>query len=490
MARNITVTFDDGSTHTYANAPDDVTPDAVQTRAEKEFGKTVTHLDGGKGAAPAVTAPAVAPSGEGMPAGPRSAGLFDRLTASPQRVTPADILRAKQEEEVGAPGITPGVNPRAVAYPMLQMAGAAAGGAIGGIPGAAVGYAIPTQLERYTGENAPKTLKEAGVAAAEDVATGAAAEVGGRLVGKAVGAAVKKLAPSTAQTVEQLKAESNALRNKMYKTGQEFDPNQLRASVNEGISGISPEYPIGAEAQSSVAPKTQSALKEIDSLIEAHSQGKPIKIDQLEHVNTMLNDAIRAGGRDSVYATAAKSKLNEFANTFGGEAGDLWRQARDLEVRQFRSQEVKDMADAASSKDIRKQFQDLLDSNKIRTYTSEQQQLIQQIANGSATEKGLEMVSKLAPKSFGWGKIAGLLGFSHLVGGTPLTVGTLTAYGTGAAARATANALARSRVNALDELIRGGQLAPPVDLSFLRPAATAGTIFATQPSQNALAPQQ
>jgi hypothetical protein len=53
MPRNITVTFGDGTSHTYQNAPDDVTPDAVQARAEKEFSKSVTSLDGGRGTAPA-----------------------------------------------------------------------------------------------------------------------------------------------------------------------------------------------------------------------------------------------------------------------------------------------------------------------------------------------------------------------------------------------------------------------------------------------------
>lgn len=47
MARNITITFADGTTHTYQNAPDDVTPDAVQARAEKEFSRPVKGIDGG-----------------------------------------------------------------------------------------------------------------------------------------------------------------------------------------------------------------------------------------------------------------------------------------------------------------------------------------------------------------------------------------------------------------------------------------------------------
>lgn len=48
MARNVTVTFDDGSQHVYQNAPDDITPEMVAERASREFGKTVTALDGGR----------------------------------------------------------------------------------------------------------------------------------------------------------------------------------------------------------------------------------------------------------------------------------------------------------------------------------------------------------------------------------------------------------------------------------------------------------
>lgn len=48
MPRNITVTFDDGTTHVYQNAPDDVTPEQVAQRAQKEFSKTVSNLDGGR----------------------------------------------------------------------------------------------------------------------------------------------------------------------------------------------------------------------------------------------------------------------------------------------------------------------------------------------------------------------------------------------------------------------------------------------------------
>jgi hypothetical protein len=60
MPRDITVTFDDGFTHVYQNAPDNLTPDAVSARAQQDFGKVVKALDGGrKGARVAQETPEV-----------------------------------------------------------------------------------------------------------------------------------------------------------------------------------------------------------------------------------------------------------------------------------------------------------------------------------------------------------------------------------------------------------------------------------------------
>lgn len=47
MSRDITVKFEDGTTHVYKGAPDDITPEQVTQRAEKEFGKRIEALDGG-----------------------------------------------------------------------------------------------------------------------------------------------------------------------------------------------------------------------------------------------------------------------------------------------------------------------------------------------------------------------------------------------------------------------------------------------------------
>jgi len=47
MPRNITITFDDGTSHQYAGVPDNVTPDQVHQRATQEHGKAIANIDGG-----------------------------------------------------------------------------------------------------------------------------------------------------------------------------------------------------------------------------------------------------------------------------------------------------------------------------------------------------------------------------------------------------------------------------------------------------------
>jgi hypothetical protein len=49
VSRSITITFNDGSEHRYENIPDNVTPDMIEARVQKDFpGKRITNIDGGK----------------------------------------------------------------------------------------------------------------------------------------------------------------------------------------------------------------------------------------------------------------------------------------------------------------------------------------------------------------------------------------------------------------------------------------------------------
>lgn len=92
MARDITVTFDDDSQHVYQGAPDNVTPTDIESRAQKDFGKKVKALDGGRSAAePPPAAPqrvgeiptGIRPNGSPMYAGDAAAQQASQGAAPP-----------------------------------------------------------------------------------------------------------------------------------------------------------------------------------------------------------------------------------------------------------------------------------------------------------------------------------------------------------------------------------------------------------------------
>lgn len=84
MPRNVTITFDDGSTHVYREVPDDATPEQVTARAQRDTGKSVAALDGGRraDANPNMRAIARAP-GLALRYGMEGAGNMASMFANP-----------------------------------------------------------------------------------------------------------------------------------------------------------------------------------------------------------------------------------------------------------------------------------------------------------------------------------------------------------------------------------------------------------------------
>ena len=131
MARDITVTFEDGTQHVYRNAPDDITPDAVTERAKRDFGKAVTALDGGRGGAPEQPAAAVPQPVEPQPAEPE-APVGQIPGPAPGQVAPPAF-------EPPTPMTTGGTVGGIFRGAALPLAGAAAGQRMAGTPGALAG---------------------------------------------------------------------------------------------------------------------------------------------------------------------------------------------------------------------------------------------------------------------------------------------------------------------------------------------------------------
>ena len=143
MPRNITVTFDDGSTHVYREAPDDLTPDQVSARAQQDFGKQVISLDGGRKKAATIRDDIAQGVGD-LVAG----GVSGAATIGATLLTPLDYLARKagiQNEWIGRTDRTQatdaalsglGADPESLAFKGGRLGAQIAGTA--GVGGAAI----------------------------------------------------------------------------------------------------------------------------------------------------------------------------------------------------------------------------------------------------------------------------------------------------------------------------------------------------------------
>lgn len=222
MPRNITVTFEDGTSHVYQQAPDNLTPDQVSARAQKDFGKSVASLDGGR--------PAAVEAGSAINQIPRQLGLTARygleglgqaaeIVTEPirQNITDplarllfkpsvSDLVTGKQAPQgkplgqaagdladaIGLPK-PQGANERVIADASRMVAGA------GGIAGAGRGLSqLPGVVGRagqFLGQNVGN---QAISAAGAGLASGASREAGGDPVMQAVAGLAGGLAAPTA----------------------------------------------------------------------------------------------------------------------------------------------------------------------------------------------------------------------------------------------------------------------------------------------------
>ena len=225
MARNITVTFEDGTTHVYQNAPDDLTPDMVSARAQKDFGKAVTALDGGR-------APAPAPS-EGMPTGQRQ-----------------ELTTGQKMYQAARPYIEPTVTALGAVGGGLVGSPLGPAGAVGG---AGLGYGIAKQAMNVAdvgmGMQAPAQGADIVTQPLKNVLEGATYEAGGRFVAPYIGKTIGAVMDVT-QIPKQKAAEiaRNALASDL--------PTVLNALRN------APAGPTAAQATAGIINPTWQALIE------------------------------------------------------------------------------------------------------------------------------------------------------------------------------------------------------------------------------------
>ena len=282
MPRDITVTFDDGTSHVYRHAPDDVTPDAVQARATKEFGKTVKAMDGGRAAAPAA-----APAGQ-IP------GAVPGMVAPP--AAPSEIPMGRRVINFVRPTVE-----------ALGSAGGAAlgtpAGPLGIVGGAGLGYGLAKggldTLETALGyRQGPTSAPQAILAAAEDVGVGGLMEG----VGRGVIAPTLQKAGEYASKVANLKSDTylKALEGK----GQD---------ILDLLRGQRSAVPGAAPGAGEVAAPAGSARF---SLLQAKAQKVPSMVSEFAGAEAQTAAAQAAQqGRAQAKFDAAVAKVQSKMNS-------------------------------------------------------------------------------------------------------------------------------------------------------------------------------
>lgn len=274
MPRNITVTFADGTSHVYQNAPDNITPDAVAARAQQEFGKQITALDGGRAAAPSE-----------IPGGRQEPTMVQKIyqAVRPYAVPTVEALGAAGGGVLGTVAGTP-------AGPV--------GMATGAVGGAGLGYGIAKELIELAdvnlGGKKPRQGAEQVVEPVRNVLEGATMEAGGRVVAPLLAKGVGKV--MDLRRIPQNKAAEIA-RNAL---GPDLDEvlNALKAAQGKGVSA--------AQATADINSPTWQAL------IQRATERDPRFLRALEQSQgeVSLNALSRLAGGQT--ATAARGS-NELA---------------------------------------------------------------------------------------------------------------------------------------------------------------------------------
>lgn len=275
MARNITVTFEDGSSHVYQNAPDDVTPAAVEARAAKEFGKRVTALDGGRAAAPAGQIPAT-PGLVAPPAQPSEVPIGRRIIG--------------------------------MVRPAVEALGSAGGGVLGAplgpagiVGGAGLGYGLAKGgldvLEQQLGyQAAPTTATQAVLGGAKDVLTGATMEAGGRV-------AAPLLAKGAGKVVDFFRSpelKAAAIAQKSLAT-----PSALGTDLPEVVNALRSAPPGASVAETTARIKNPAWQALLRNALERDPAGTKY-LSQLREASDA--DALNALTRLAGGATAAETR--------------------------------------------------------------------------------------------------------------------------------------------------------------------------------------
>jgi hypothetical protein len=481
MPRNITITFDDGTTHVYQNAPDDLTPQAVYDRAAQEFtGKKIVNLDGGKKAAGVRGSIPIADGvvnavPETPIVKPRDYSFGD-VTA--EITAPSRQMMSEGISSLYAPEAAPGTLARAGEG--LAALGKTALGGLGTLTSGAIGLgveALPEAVVTQGGKFEPvtgrrKLAQELNTmlmfAEPNPVTTGPAA-----VRGLTKGTPQRVVKPALeARPSEVIRQEADALFKSPEIKGLQFKPEAGDTLIDNVTSVI--------ESDPKFSPVTHTEvirqMRDVEDVIS-----KPLTYERLQGLSSRLGDAAEKAFKadDKTEATILRN-MKKRVDGFMGSAPDTLIQTGNLPAakealtaaketwkRKLKSETIEtilnDIRLASVDKDIsavaKAKFKTLAaDADELKKFSSEERKLIEDLAaGGPALQQILGGVGKLAPGTTR-GVLTGLYGLLMGTVGAPaiLATGGATAVG-----RSAANRMATAQLNRLYDSILRGEVLPP-----------------------------
>lgn len=283
-----------------------------------------------------------------------------------------------------------------------------------------------------------------------------------------------------APSLEDLRSEKDAAYKRAENTGVVISRNALTRLKVELVNDLQKE---GIDKD--LHPKATAAVKRI-----LDSKGQ-LKLSEIETLRKIANDAkgsieksdARLGARIVDKLDDFEANLSESDVVSGSpEAATAYKEARALNTRVSKAQDIGDLFERAKNKAganfsqsgmenaLRQEFKALANNkNRMRRFTPEEKAAIQRVARGAPLENAMRMLGKFAPTGGVSGPLGVMLGASGF--------GVIPAAGM--AGRAVATRMTMRNANAAEQLMRRGpvnQIAKTPD-----PVAERRNYFAEKP---------
>lgn len=497
-----TVTFKDGSSHVYQGVPDGTSPDDVEARAMKDFGKPVASLAGGGSAQtqqpPSGVVGTLADMVRSVPGGIAKgvagiAGLsgdvrslldtgMNKLTGANVSTASPLIPNSTQINNAVSQPFGGYYKPQTMPGQYAETAASMLPNAL--LPGGLAQKAARVLVPAVTSETAGQ-VAHTYAPSYEPLARAGGALLGG--IGEGVGEATlgPNAAVNSAPTLDQLNTAKQAAYQQADQAGVVISPqawNNFATRLGQNITQNGAIHP-------DIHPNTLSALGVIQ---DETAGGNAISLSRADLVRQAVNGAIEKAASplsgnqsDLIMAMQVKAGLDNFldgltpADTLSGNASvavPILRQARELASREFKGEQIQQMIDLAQNsastnysasgyeQALRAQFKNLnaqliKNPSLANTYSAAERDAIENVARGGPLGNALRYVGKLAPTgviSTGMGSGMGA-GAGSMVGGpVGAAVGAMAVPTVGAAARAGATAITARNAALAAALMRNG----------------------------------